>query len=106
MSNKIIKIEDSNGNNEIEIDEVKINGIDLGSVIRMGFSAISAILLMLPVFGIEIGEVNLEGLNYGVVNTVMAILMIYNTWKNNSFTKEAKMADQIMHSLKDENTNE
>lgn len=38
---------------------------------------------------------------YGIVSTILTCgVAIYTAWKNNSITKEAKMADKIMLALK------
>lgn len=38
---------------------------------------------------------------YGIVSTILTCgVTIYTAWKNNSITKEAKMADRVMLALK------
>lgn len=38
---------------------------------------------------------------YGIVSTILTCgVAIYTAWKNNSVTKEAKMADKVMLALK------
>lgn len=38
---------------------------------------------------------------YGIVSTILTCgVTIYTAWKNNSVTKEAKMADKVMLALK------
>lgn len=65
--------------------------------VALGVVIINSVLTMLDVNPIPFSQEEA----YGIVSTVLACgVAIYTAWKNNSITKEAKMADKVMIALK------
>lgn len=65
--------------------------------IALGIVLINSILTMFNINPIPFSQEEA----YGIVSTILTCgVAIYTAWKNNSVTKEAKMADKIMLALK------
>lgn len=74
--------------------------MDINVVAR--FIALSVVLInsVLTMFNINPIPFSQEEA-YGIVSTILTCgVAVYTAWKNNSVTKEAKMADKIMLALK------
>ena len=65
--------------------------------IALGMVLINSILTMFNINPIPFSQEEA----YGIVSTILTCgVAIYTAWKNNSVTKEAKMADKVMLALK------
>ncbi len=65
--------------------------------IALGVVLINSVLTMFNINPIPFSQEEV----YGIVSTILTCgVAIYTAWKNNSVTKEAKMADKIMLALK------
>lgn len=65
--------------------------------IALGVVLINSVLTMFNINPIPFSQEE----TYGIVSTVLTCgVAIYTAWKNNSVTKEAKMADKVMLALK------
>ena len=65
--------------------------------VALGVVIINSVLTILDVNPIPFSQEEA----YGIVSTVLTCgVAIYTAWKNNSVTKEAKMADKVMMALK------
>lgn len=65
--------------------------------IALGIVLINSILTMSNINPIPFSQEEA----YGIVSTILTCsVAIYTAWKNNSITKEAKMADKVMIALK------
>ena len=65
--------------------------------IALGIVLINSILTMFNINPIPFSQEEA----YGIVSVILTCgVAIYTAWKNNSVTKEAKMADKIMIALK------
>lgn len=65
--------------------------------IALGVVLINSILTMFNINPIPFSQEEV----YGIVSTIITCgVTIYTAWKNNSVTKEAKMADKVMIALK------
>lgn len=65
--------------------------------VALGVLLVNTILTMFNVNPIPFSQEEA----YGIVSTILTcVVAIYTAWKNNSITKEAKMADKIMVALK------
>ncbi len=65
--------------------------------IALGIVLINSVLTMFNINPIPFSQDEV----YGIVSTILTCgVAIYTAWKNNSVTKEAKMADKIMLALK------
>lgn len=62
-------------------------------------SIIVGVLTLLKLFGVDI-PYSEEALYTAVLGVVMIVTWVWGYWKNNSFSHEAKLADEFMHSLK------
>lgn len=65
--------------------------------IALGVVLINSVLTMFNINPIPFSQEEA----YGIVSTILTCgVAIYTAWKNNSITKEAKMADKVMLALK------
>lgn len=65
--------------------------------IALGIVLINSVLTMFNINPIPFSQEE----TYGIVSTILTCgVAIYTAWKNNSVTKEAKMADKVMLALK------
>ena len=65
--------------------------------VALGVVLINSILTMFNINPIPFSQEEA----YGIVSVILTcVVAIYTAWKNNSITKEAKMADKIMVALK------
>lgn len=65
--------------------------------IALGIVLINSVLTMFNVNPIPFSQEEA----YGIVSTILTCgVAIYTAWKNNSITKEAKIADKVMLALK------
>ena len=65
--------------------------------VALGIVLINSVLTMFNVNPIPFSQEEA----YGIVSTILTCgVTIYTAWKNNSVTKEAKMADKVMLALK------
>ena len=65
--------------------------------IALGIALTNSVLTMFNINPIPFSQEE----TYGIVSTVLTCgVAIYTAWKNNSVTKEAKMADKVMLALK------
>lgn len=76
--------------------------IEKDTLARAITSVIVAVLALLKIFGIEIFENVTEETIYSFVLAIVVIVVwVIGFWKNNDFTKEAKIGSQIMKDLKE-----
>lgn len=74
--------------------------MDIKVVARFVALAIVLVNSILTIFNINPIPFSQEEV-YGIVSTILTCAVaIYTAWKNNSVTKEAKMADRVMIALK------
>ena len=65
--------------------------------VALGVVLVNSILTTLNINPIPFSQEEV----YGIISTILTCgITIYTAWKNNSVTKEAKMADKIMLALK------
>lgn len=68
-------------------------------ITRTIVSIIVGALTLLKMFGVDI-PYSEEALYTAVLGIVMVITWLWGYWKNNSFSHEAKLADEFMYELK------
>lgn len=66
--------------------------------ILAGLALLNAVLVMLGKAPLDLDENTIYVVGSGIASIVTTF---WAWWKNNSFTKEAMIADEMMHQLKD-----
>lgn len=78
---------------------MKTKGSTIARTIVLAIVIINAVLKVLGISPIEIDESQV----YEALTAVSVIVVpIWTWWKNNSFTVEAKKADEILHIMREE----
>lgn len=74
--------------------------VSSGTIARTAILALALINQLLTAFGYNVIDISDETINtlVGAIFTVVAAIVAF--WKNNSFTKEAIEADEVMKKLK------
>lgn len=78
----------------------EIAGVTLGTFIRTGILVLALINTTLQLMGLEVLPFAPEDVELFLTALFNAVAALLVWWKNNSFTREAKEADEIMRSKK------
>lgn len=76
--------------------------IDKATLARTIILFLSLLNIILQKFGINAIPIEDDLVNEVVSVGLLVVSVISSWWKNNSFTKEAKLADEYLKSLKEE----
>lgn len=75
-------------------------GIEKGVIIRTGVLLLALINTTLQLLGVEVLPFTSDDVELGLTAALNVVAALLAWWKNNSFTSEAKLADEILHELK------
>lgn len=82
------------------MEENKETQITKGTIVRTIMFAIVVINMILKAVGIEVISVDESQVYEFVEMIISALILILGFWKNNSFTKNARKADEYLKTLK------
>ncbi len=71
------------------------------TIIRTVLLVLALFNQLLAIFGKEALPFGEEALYQGISGCITVVSSLVSWWKNNSFTKEAILADQLLHDLKE-----
>lgn len=74
--------------------------VSAGTIARTFVLALALINQLLTVFGYNVIDISTETINTLITTIFTVITAIISFWKNNSFTKAAIEADEVMKELK------
>lgn len=74
---------------------------DIGTLARAITTAVVAILGVLTILGFEVPVINENAFTAGIAAVLYVLILIWNHWKNNDYTIEAKTGTRIMREMKE-----
>lgn len=83
------------------MEDNKETKITKGTIVRTIMFGIVLINMVLKAIGIEVISVDESQVYEFVEMVISALILVLGFWKNNSFSKNARKADEYLKSLKD-----
>ena len=78
------------------MNKINLKGVDFSTWTRTAVLVVALINQALVVFGITKNEADMDTLTYYVSFAFTAISAVWSWWKNNSFTRKAQKADEVI----------
>lgn len=82
------------------LNRIDWGNIPVGTIVRYILMLVTALNTLLTRFGLNPISLSEDGLYQAVSDIITIIILLVNTWKNNSVTKNAIKADKYMNELK------